>query len=202
MEDYSKGKIYKIFTPNHDKIYIGSTIQTLNERFSRHSTEFNDWKKEKQSFCTSFLLLELGDTQITLIENFPCESKQELRWRERHYFDITSNKVNKVRPIVTAKERKMYRKKWRKANPDKEKETRKRSSFKNKDYYENYYLENKEKINKKNNDNYKKNREKKLQQNKTWQQNNLEKKREISKNYRIRKRVKECLDNLISRIEV
>lgn len=36
MPDYSKGKIYKIWSPSTGLTYIGSTIQTLSNRLSGH----------------------------------------------------------------------------------------------------------------------------------------------------------------------
>ena len=42
MTDYSKGKIYKIIDNTNGKIYIGSTVQTLQGRLLGHKTEYKN----------------------------------------------------------------------------------------------------------------------------------------------------------------
>lgn len=37
-----KGKIYKITNKLNGKVYIGQTIQSLEERFQRHCSRYND----------------------------------------------------------------------------------------------------------------------------------------------------------------
>ncbi len=76
MPDYSQGKIYKVVSPNHSKIYIGSTVQTLEKRFSKHKSERN---------CCSTEIIEVGDAEIILIEDFPCLDKYQLEDREAEY---------------------------------------------------------------------------------------------------------------------
>ena len=50
MPDYSKGKIYTIRCRTDETlIYVGSTIQPLNRRFSKHKTEYKSNKKNKCS---------------------------------------------------------------------------------------------------------------------------------------------------------
>ena len=49
MPDYNKGKIYKIVSPNSDKIYIGSTIRPLKERFWAH---MSNWRNGKNRHST------------------------------------------------------------------------------------------------------------------------------------------------------
>ena len=48
--------------------------------------------------------------KMLLIEEYPCETKQELLWRERFWID-NNNCINKYKPIIT-KEEKIQ--KWRK----------------------------------------------------------------------------------------
>jgi predicted GIY-YIG superfamily endonuclease len=100
-KDFSRGKIYKIVSPNTDKFYIGSTTMTLNQRFNCH-------KLIKSSY--SRYIISKGEATIELIENFPCKSKDELRWRERDYYDYFLKNcgdrlVNHYKPIVSKVER-------------------------------------------------------------------------------------------------
>jgi hypothetical protein len=83
MKDYSKGKIYKIVDESNEDVYIGSTIQSLDERFNGHHI-FTDYDKNK---C---------DCKISLIEDYPCNSKQELEQREK-YFIQTNDCINKMK---------------------------------------------------------------------------------------------------------
>jgi len=69
MPDYSKGKIYCIKSPNTDKVYIGSTTQQLKGRYNHHK-----YSKD----CASKVIFEYDDVYIELIENYPCNSREEL----------------------------------------------------------------------------------------------------------------------------
>jgi len=93
MPDWSQGKIYKVICES-GKVYIGSTVQCLKQRLISHTTPSN--KCETKHFI---------NPKIELIENFPCETKQELWWKEREWFDKTDC-VNKMRPIATSEEKK------------------------------------------------------------------------------------------------
>ena len=86
MPDYNNGKIYKIECFITDKIYIGSTCEpTLARRLAGHVSNYRSWKGGKRSKVMSFDIIEHGDYKIILIENFICNSKDELTARESHY---------------------------------------------------------------------------------------------------------------------
>ena len=95
---YHEGKIYRLLSPSRpDLIYYGSTILTLQKRFSQHKYH------AKKCNISSKILIDCGDPIIELIEDYPCESKIELLLRERRY--IENNKcVNKCIPTRTMKE--------------------------------------------------------------------------------------------------
>jgi len=103
MAKYQKGKIYAIRSYQTDKIYIGSTCDTLSRRLSGHRMQFKNFKNGKSRFVTSFELLKYADYYIELLELYPCDSKIELHKREGEL--IRSNEcVNKVIPGRTQKE--------------------------------------------------------------------------------------------------
>ena len=88
--DYSKGKIYKIESHQGDKIYIGSTTKDkLCQRMAKHRGEYNYWKNGiNNRYLTSFKIFEeygLENCFITLIESYPCISRDELTSREGYY---------------------------------------------------------------------------------------------------------------------
>ena len=71
--NFQNGKIYAIRSHQTDKIYIGSTTQTLAVRFGGH---------KKNMDCSSIQILEFGDAYIELLEEFPCANKMQLNRRE------------------------------------------------------------------------------------------------------------------------
>ena len=89
MPNYNKGKIYMIYSTDSPVLlpYYGSTTKSLNRRLSKHKDHFKRWKQGKMSNCSSFKLLEQGfdKVAIILVEDYPCNSKQELEIREAHY---------------------------------------------------------------------------------------------------------------------
>ena len=122
---YEKGKIYKIISDQTNNIYIGSTIQHyLCTRFAGHIRSYNIWKLKGGSYITSYELIELGDAQIILLENYNCDSKDQLRQREQYYIDLYKDiVVNKARAYSSPEYKKDQKNKhWKnhyKNNPEK-----------------------------------------------------------------------------------
>ena len=82
MPNYENSKIYKIYSPTLDKIYIGSTTETLPRRLQAHLSNYKSYLNNSHSYTTSFELLEAGDYKIELIELYPCNNRQQLCIRE------------------------------------------------------------------------------------------------------------------------
>mgnify|MGYP003660245864 CR=1 FL=1 len=113
MPNYQDGKIYKIISQHTNKCYVGSTtLKYLSSRLVQHRYNY-----EKNSGTTSKYILELGDYEIVLLESCPCNSKDELHVRERHYMDILDC-VNKNKSR-TKEEMKQYHSQYRLDNKDK-----------------------------------------------------------------------------------
>jgi hypothetical protein len=86
MPDYNNGKIYKIECFETGEVYIGSTCEpTLARRLAGHVGNYRRWKGGKGHKTMSFDIIERGDYKIILIENFICNSKDQLTAREGHY---------------------------------------------------------------------------------------------------------------------
>jgi hypothetical protein len=144
MSKYQNSKIYKLVSPHTDEIYIGSTTQRLCHRLSGHKS---DCKKIKNK-STSSKLFELGEVKIILIEECPCDNKEQLLKRERHH--IENNKcLNKCIPGRTVKEyyddNKEKIKEYYQNNKEKIKEYSQEYRENNK-YDKKYYEKNKDKI--------------------------------------------------------
>ena len=138
--DYSKGKIYKIVCDTTGLVYVGSTIQKLCERLSKHKSDYRFYLKNKFRFITSYHIIKNDNYKIILIQNCPCNSKEELDREERKYIE-SMDCVNKYIPGRTIKEYyednkdkiKKYEKEYRKNNKHKLKEKNKIYQLKNKD---------------------------------------------------------------------
>ena len=95
---YNNSKIYKIVSASSDKIYIGSTCNTLPKRLYDHIKHYKHYTIDKtKPYTTSYEIIKLGDYSIVLAEECNFNNKQQLHEREGHYIkshrDICVNKV-------------------------------------------------------------------------------------------------------------
>ena len=142
MPNYINSKIYKLVCDDPDKIYIGSTTQKyLSNRLSGHHQDF----KKKLKATMSRELFEIGGVKIVLIENFPCNTKDELLSRERYYIE-NFKCVNKHLPIHTKEELREHKREYQRTPIQKQK--KKEYALKNKESKKEYdrrrYLEKRE----------------------------------------------------------
>mgnify|MGYP006307687783 CR=1 FL=1 len=160
MEDkYKNAKIYKIVDVGYAKCYIGSTYNTLKKRMSSHVECYNSYRSGKCGRTTVYNMFdEFGviNCKIELIENYPCNNRDELNAREG-YWQKQTECVNKVIVGRTNKEyheqhkeelnrrRMIYARnhveqenaskaEWAKNNPEKVKEAVKRNNAKRRTY--------------------------------------------------------------------
>lgn len=87
MPNYQLGKIYSIKSPNTNKVYIGSSTVSLEKRFAQHKLQNNS--------CTSKEIIDARDSYIELLENYPCQSREELNRREGEIIRGTVNCINR-----------------------------------------------------------------------------------------------------------
>lgn len=136
--DYTKTKIYKIWSPQGKKIYIGSTTKDyLSQRMTSHRNNYKQYKKgNSHLYVTSCLLFDeygIENCFIELLESKKCNNKDEKNQLEGHYIK-TSDCVNKNRCGVSKEEAKEsyneYQKKYRE-------EKKEEYSINHKIYYEN-----------------------------------------------------------------
>ena len=104
---YQKGKIYKITDCAYSKCYIGSTVETLANRMSKHRNSYRRYLggeyRQHSSCCDLFDEFGMDNCKIELIEYYPCGTKAELNAREGHF--IKSNEcINKIVAGRTMKE--------------------------------------------------------------------------------------------------
>jgi hypothetical protein len=104
MVNYQNGKIYKIINENNEIIYIGSTAEEkLCRRYTHHEYKAPNHK-------------------IILIENYPCNNREELRMREQQVIEEHSDLLNKIRAYISEEQKKerdkLSNKEYRENNKD------------------------------------------------------------------------------------
>jgi molecular chaperone DnaK (HSP70) len=173
MPDYQLGKIYKLICYTTNLVYIGSTCQsTLARRLAGHRCAYKRFlENNKNDFITSFKVLENDNYDIVLIEQCPCDSKDELHKKERSYIESIEC-VNKTIPTRNLKEYlidnkikiqkyiKEYQKEYCESNKEKIKKHKKEYYNENKERKKEYYETNKEKIKEHRKEYYNNNKEK------------------------------------------
>lgn len=93
---YQKSKIYRVVNDDMPGlVYIGSTVNALSKRISQHRASTNRARSNVFQQC--------GKMEIYLIENFPCNTRDELIARERYHIENTDC-INKQIPGRTKKE--------------------------------------------------------------------------------------------------
>ena len=85
MPDYNKGKIYKLWSPSKNLVYYGSTCETLPQRLASHRCKYKTYMNTNKNYITAYKVLECEDYKIELIEDYPCNNKQQLCKKEGEY---------------------------------------------------------------------------------------------------------------------
>jgi len=149
--DYQKAKIYKIICDEDPTlVYYGSTCTRLSNRFAKHRSKCRAFQAGKERNITSFQIVSFESAKIILVENFPCNTKEELLARERYWID-NNTCVNKQRPGATLGGMKQYRVEYRKENAEtiaqKQAQYYKDNAAVLNSKHKKYYAANKDKIN-------------------------------------------------------
>lgn len=139
MPNYQLGKIYKIVNLVTDDVYVGSTSKKyLSSRFGCH---IQDAKDETRHSKLNLAIRQYGRAQfqISLLENFPCNSDVELQAREQYYIEELNPEYNQNAAHLTyeemRKKKNEYEKQYRLKNPDIIKRIAKGTREKNKEKY-------------------------------------------------------------------
>lgn len=122
MVNYQNGRIYKLVCNVTGLQYVGSTTLSLHTRKAGHVQTYKRWKEGKARGCiTSFKIIEGGDYDIVLLEEVPCDNKEQLHRAERRWIENLEC-VNIIHPTRTQAE---YGKIWREKNADVNREKKK-----------------------------------------------------------------------------
>jgi len=145
-----QGRVYRIQSTIDGCFYIGSTRLSLEKRLSEHRICRNRRTHQAIPVYAYFNLKGWENAEITLIREFETITDEELLWEERREIEGAREAhdvrcLNKNRPIITDEELKdqvrvnnqrwhqankehvaATLRAWRRANPEKVKEQRKR----------------------------------------------------------------------------
>ena len=160
MNRYENGKIYKIVDVGYNKCYIGSTCEKLSKRMDRHRNCYKRYLETGKGDTNALKLFDeygVENCKIVLIENYPCNDKEDLLRKEGEHIRNTEC-VNKQVAGRTPQEYKQHYKERYKQQQKERYETNKELILKgNKEYREQhkehiiqiskkYYQKNKDEI--------------------------------------------------------
>lgn len=151
---YQRAKIYELVDKrNMERFYIGSTCGTLSNRFSKHRYDCKG--NPDREVYKKMNEIGVDNVDIVLIEEYPCESKEQLHQREGYWIRLDFESVTNNQ--IAGRTNKDYRK-----------EKAVIIKIKKKEHYEN----NKDKILEKQKDYYNENKEVILEKQKTYRDEN------------------------------
>ena len=101
---YSVGRVYAIKSHNSDKVYIGSTTKTLDERLDGHIQKYGQYLKGKVKHITSFDVLKDEKVYIELVEEYEQLTRSDLFKHEGEYI----KKLECVNKVVAGRTMKEY----------------------------------------------------------------------------------------------
>lgn len=112
MPDYKQGKIYKL--EGGGKFYYGSTIQSLPQRRGDHCSDATT-RRQKTKVYAFFNSIGWENVSISLVETYPCSTKQELLLKEDEYitkYIKDENCLNEKRSVITDADKKAQKASW------------------------------------------------------------------------------------------
>lgn len=112
VNKYHKGTIYYLFDRKNNRIYVGSTCAAFKKRMCDHVYDFEAYmgrknNKQPRSYRASFDIIIQEEYEKGILENFSCENKRQLEYRESEWILAFREKdievVNIHKPNVTTK---------------------------------------------------------------------------------------------------
>ena len=140
MPDYQKGKIYRLVSPSKNLVYYGSTTQTLSQRLAQHIKENKAYNnKINTRYCCSYLVLDCEDYKIELVEEYPCNNRQQLCKKEGEYQKNNECVNTTIAGRTTNEYYQDNKKKLYELRKEKQKEWEQNNIEKRKQYHKEYY---------------------------------------------------------------
>lgn len=108
--DLKTGTIYKVYCQVTDKVYIGRTIDEIENAMKMYRTLFECYKRGTyKTYDTVFKVMANDDYNVTVLEEIPrlandTDFFMTLKKRKRFYIEQYENSVNKFIPLRSGKE--------------------------------------------------------------------------------------------------
>lgn len=146
MSNTKVGRIYKIVSTQSDHVYVGSTFNTIRDRFSKHKKDYRQWLKDmskaKCSIYPFFKEFGVDNFKMILIKEYEVVDRTHLEAYEALWMSKLAC-VNKITPFQI---RKLSQKEYRDNNKDAI-NTRDRQYYaNNKEKFRQYNIDNRERI--------------------------------------------------------
>ena len=107
---YEKGLIYYMYDKKGNRIYVGSTCASFKKRMSDHKYDYNAYfglrtNKIQRGYRSSFDIMIQDDYETGILEEYSCDNKRQLEYRESEWILAFREKnievVNKNQPNKT-----------------------------------------------------------------------------------------------------
>ena len=117
--NYSKSVIYKIVckNPEIEDFYIGSTTNLTQRKYTHKQSVYKENHRSYLFYKSLFMRENGGWENFEFIVLEHCKditNAQELRLREREWFDKLKPTLNKLKPSISIEEKKKYESEWKK----------------------------------------------------------------------------------------
>jgi len=144
------GRVYKISSPLGNEVYVGSTIQSLRQRFWNHKSNSNPTSSREL-----FDKYGIENCYIELIKEYIVCDKQHLKMYESLWI-LKCKAINERIPFRIKflsdkkyrEEHKEYNQQWRQEHKEEIKERSDRWRKENPDYHKQWHQKHKDRINK------------------------------------------------------
>jgi hypothetical protein len=171
INEIEKGFVYKITSPQTEKVYIGSTFKKIDVRLNQHKIAYNRFLNGKGKKMGAFDVVCFQDCIIEELESFENLNRKGLSVFERKWYDIYKDKVCNMHSPNRSKadwedEHRDFLNQWKKE----------------------YRVKNKDKLNKFANEYYYNNKEKVIENQKKYHSKNKERISQYYKDYYLRKK--------------
>ena len=101
----SSVNFYKIICAETKRVYVGSTVLTIQKRLNQHERNYRKFLNGRYNFVSSYIVLEKKNYTVELIDTIECNDRKHRDLVEGLHI-INERAVNR---IIPGGERKVYR---------------------------------------------------------------------------------------------
>jgi group I intron endonuclease len=116
---YTKARVYKLTNDQTDDEYVGSTCNPLYKRLGQHKADSTKERCKNRPLYQLMNKIGKQNFQMVLLEEYPCENREQLRARESYYIKLLKPTLNKIDAVTNNEKRAQYAKDYYKENSNK-----------------------------------------------------------------------------------